>query len=350
MNNETYKYTAKDGKTVSIPAGFAPTQIDGEDSVNDGLVITDSEGNEFVWIPVGSYNGETGKYDANDYENAHMLSTTENWSKDTTYASKNGWENPEKQIATGKSSIEKYGGFYVARYEAGVPQNATFYVEKNNEDKTYTKEDKKNVTKENFIDLKPVSKKGNQVWNLIDQINAKTLSENMYRGSSSVYSYLIDSNAWNYICKYILEDKKHIDITDSSTYGNYEDNIKTNYEGIIGLFARHTSGINWATKYEYGNVPSDYAPMGKEGNRNRLELATGICDDFKIYNIYDMAGNMWEWTTETVNYTDGQTYGVHRGGAFEGLGVTDRITRTAGGQITAYCYFDVGFRCMLYIK
>ena len=172
----------------------------------------------------------------------------------------------------------------------------------------------------------------------------------MYRGNSSVYSYLINSNAWNYICKYILKDKKHINITDSSTYGNYADNIKTSYEGIMGLFAKYSNGSDYATKYEYGNVPSDYAPRGKEENQNRLELATGICDNFKIYNIYGMAGNMWEWTTETVNHTDGKIYGVHRGGSFKGLGVTDRITRTAGGQTTAYSYNDVGFRCVLYLR
>ncbi len=41
---------------VTIPAGFAPTKIEGESTIKDGLVITDSEGNEFVWIPVENIN------------------------------------------------------------------------------------------------------------------------------------------------------------------------------------------------------------------------------------------------------------------------------------------------------
>ena len=49
MNFENTKY-----KNVPIPAGFAPTRIDGEDEIEDGLVIVDNNGNEFVWIPVNS--------------------------------------------------------------------------------------------------------------------------------------------------------------------------------------------------------------------------------------------------------------------------------------------------------
>ncbi len=51
-HSEKWEYISKDNKTIPIPAGFAPTQIEGEDTVEGGLVITDAEGNEFVWIPV----------------------------------------------------------------------------------------------------------------------------------------------------------------------------------------------------------------------------------------------------------------------------------------------------------
>ena len=37
---------------VKIPAGYAPTKIKGESTVDEGLAITDSEGNEYVWIEV----------------------------------------------------------------------------------------------------------------------------------------------------------------------------------------------------------------------------------------------------------------------------------------------------------
>ena len=50
-NTENTKF-----QEVTIPAGFAPTRIDGESTVNEGLVITDEQGNEFVWVPVDDIN------------------------------------------------------------------------------------------------------------------------------------------------------------------------------------------------------------------------------------------------------------------------------------------------------
>ena len=37
---------------IKIPKGFAPTKIEGEDSVDVGLVIRDGNGNEYVWVEV----------------------------------------------------------------------------------------------------------------------------------------------------------------------------------------------------------------------------------------------------------------------------------------------------------
>ena len=53
-NLENLPYTDKNGNTAIIPAGFAVSQVEGENEIATGLVITDSEGNEFVWIPIGN--------------------------------------------------------------------------------------------------------------------------------------------------------------------------------------------------------------------------------------------------------------------------------------------------------
>ena len=45
--------------TVKIPAGFAISQVEGENSVEDGLVIIDKNGNEFVWVPVSKEEFDT---------------------------------------------------------------------------------------------------------------------------------------------------------------------------------------------------------------------------------------------------------------------------------------------------
>ena len=43
-------------KGVTLPDGFVPTKVEDEDTINDGLVITDGYGNEYVWIPVDDIN------------------------------------------------------------------------------------------------------------------------------------------------------------------------------------------------------------------------------------------------------------------------------------------------------
>ena len=55
-NLETYLYEDKNGDSATIPAGFAVSQVDGEKTVSEGLVVIDSNGNEFVWIPVDNIN------------------------------------------------------------------------------------------------------------------------------------------------------------------------------------------------------------------------------------------------------------------------------------------------------
>ena len=268
---------------------------------------------------------------------------------DAASKGKIGWTNPTDQLEAGKMSIENYGGFYVSRYEAGVPSDATFYVQlnENTPEGTYFNATAKDVS---INGLAPVSKKGNQVWNFIDQTNATTVSKNMYKDNLSLNSYLIDTNAWNYICEYKIKSKN--DILDSKSYGNFCENITTDYKKIRGLFAVHgfDSDGNWviSKKYEYGNIPADAKPSNDEvKNVPRLELATGICDDFKTYNIYDMAGNLSEWTSETTSVSGAGEFATIRGGSFNN---TQPIVYTHGGYNTYQTWVDYGFRVVLYLK
>ena len=48
---ENYDYTDAEGNTATIPAGFAVSNVEGENLINKGLVIIGSTGNEYVWIP-----------------------------------------------------------------------------------------------------------------------------------------------------------------------------------------------------------------------------------------------------------------------------------------------------------
>ena len=351
-HNEKWEYEVE-GEKIPIPAGFAPTEIEGETSIEKGFVIIDAEGNEFVWIPCD---------DVNEYNNATF--DKENWPS-YEYEDKNWTDGDEtvngKNVSQIKSeSVNTNKGFYVARYEAGIPENASFYASK--EGDSYKLSIEKNKTGNGAVEYKPVSKKGYPAWNFITQTNAKTVSENMYSGTS----YLIDSHAWNYICKYILKEKAKKNITDSHDWGNYVDNTTTKYENLDVLYAVHEYNNGWKkyadgdtsgnnSKYHKGLVPVGTAPKGN-GN-NRLELATGASEDFKAYNIYDMAGNMWEWTTETSteivqndkNENKTTTYADLRGSGFNHNGAEFPVVLAVGdGPIdTLSVYF--GFRVVLYL-
>ena len=337
-HNEEWVYEVE-GERIPIPAGFAPTEIEGENSLEDGIVIIDAEGNEFVWIPcsLSEYNEATFKTE---------------WSQNLYSGGSSSWT--DEQTATGQKSLtylqerqkngelsEKGVGFYVARYEAGIPENEDFSAD--SEGDIYYLNDKKNTTA-----CKPVSKKGYPAWNFISQTNAKNASAKMYPG----LSYLIDSHAWNYIC-----DKKFStdEIKDSTKIGNYYNNETTKYEELDVLYALHsysTFWISFASKYNRGVIPPSTAPKGS--GTNRLELSTGASEDFKKYNIYDMAGNMWEWTTEErTNYptdsTSAKTFAVTRGGSFQWKGDAFSVVHASGNATTSDYSVIAGFRVVLYL-
>lgn len=68
-----------------------------------------------------------------------------------------------------------------------------------------------------------------------------------------------------------------------------------------------------------------------------------------------MAGNMWEWTTETGNHTtangsSGTTFAVLRGGSFYDGGSDHPVSSRHGNVSATGYYINVGFRPVLYIR
>ncbi len=364
---------------VEIPVGFAPTRIAGESTVDEGLVIIDSKGNEFVWIPC-EYDSNSQKDTENPNDDPVYYNDAEDEgidgkhdNRDSTWRYYQTWYNggtwyDGQPHTIGMNSIKTHHGFYVARYEAGVPEEAEFYVSEDmtGDDLTYKDATDKNAT-DKIETLAPVSKKENQVWNFISQTNAKIVAGNMV-DNSDVKSYLIDSHAWNTICRLLEKKETTKNLKDSTTWGNYYNNTTTKYEKLKGLWADYdlNNGINkQVEKYENTAIP-------KKMNNRYTELATGICDDFKVYNIYDLAGNMWEWTTETgkrPESNDSQNNNtmcyendctknqeleapdaVSRGGSFAGSGIGGSVVSTYGNEDAKKTDYDVSFRVVLYLK
>ena len=323
-NGATYTQTL-DGKevTVTIPEGFARTKIAGESNIEEGMVITDEDGNEFVWVSCTKEEYEEATNQKGDWAQGGY--SDKEWNDETV----EGTISYNDRLV----SVEKYGGFYVARYEAGIPENAT-EIYANTDGAAY-----KNTR--NVANYTPVSKKGVQAWNYISQTNAKIVAQKMV-SNSSAQSYLIDSYAWDIICKKMQSIGNNI--TDSTKWGNYYNNKTTNYEGLNTLYAVHQYNNGWTPSATYSKGKVTGAPKGV--GTNRLELSTGASEDFKAYNIYDMAGNMWEWTTETG--TNG--YAVLRGGSFNDSLRYYPVVYRNGYNGVGLTVVDVGFRSVLYLK
>ena len=336
-NGTTFKGTL-DGqeKTVKIPSGFAVSQVKGESSIDDGLVIIDSEGNEFVWIPCTETEYTTPR-DSNWASGGYTGTDNKIWVD--VQSTNVGVESIRKLVADGYQP-----GFYIARYEAGIPENATgMYVNTNGG--TYAKSEKKNET-EVIKNYKPVSKQNVQAWNYISQTNSKVVAENMVTNSTAK-SYLVDSYAWNTVCRKINLKDSNKSLSDSTKWGNYYNNTTTAYEQLNTLFAVHTYNSGWTCATTYQNEQVIGAPKnGTVSTTNRLELATGASEDFKAYNIYDIAGNMWELTTETSTSPSG--YAVLRGGSFYYNGSYPAVY-SSGNYSTSSSDFNVGFRALLYL-
>ena len=334
-----------------IPKGFY--YVTGAPST--GVVISDKfgdddnnskGGNQFVWVPC---EGKTaGNYEkTRDKDNKYGIAA--NWSQYNNYSNSYNNYNDWTDYGGDLESVEKYGGFYVARYEAGIPTNAPFYA--NTDGALY------DIEERNTTNYKPVSKKNVQAWNCVYQVTAKILGKQMYEANDSVTSQLIDSYAWDTIVNWVEKDTLKLG-DDSTEYGNY---YNSGLKIFNSLYAMHqVVDGKWILTRNY--------KKGSTTITGYTELATGASisnesnGQNKIKNIYDMAGNMWEWTTEVGNHnsslvllTEEQTqtaeFAVIRGGSFSWNGNKTPISCRNGvyGASTSN-YVDFGFRVGLYIQ
>ncbi|MCI9001190.1 MAG: SUMF1/EgtB/PvdO family nonheme iron enzyme, partial [Clostridia bacterium] len=83
---------------------------------------------------------------------------------------------------------------------------------------------------------------------------------------------------------------------------------------------------------------------------------TGASRQTEKYHIYDVAGNLWEWTDEASLYKAGSAsetnvqYRVLRGGGYMDSSATYPVCYRYGPNVVSHTGLDVGFRVVLYIK
>ncbi len=287
---------------ITVPAGF---KIVEGTNVTEGIVIEDVDanganssttGSKFVWIPVGD------------------IYTDSNGSKTNIELCRCGFN------ASGEKVTVEEGW----EYQLTVMQNAGYPAEIIDEFKNYTfTEDSdfrtgsvsENATAKNLNDFKTkaskgyyigryearkdsngnvTEKEGDSVYDGATQLEASSIARDMY-SSTEFTSDLMNSYAWDTA---ILFLQAFDDRADKST------------------------------KYSL------------QTSLNNELSAIGTTTD-KICNIYDMAGNYAEWTTETFSYSDCPY--VARGGSFNSSFYTS--SRSFG-----YTDDDSFFRPILYVK
>lgn len=293
-----------DGKTTGtynnplIPAGFYAVNENNaiwqsSDGYKNGLVITDeidedgnSTGNEFVWVPV---DGEIVKFDRQEFGIGNSLSSSS--------------ENVPTEITT---SVNKNQGFYIARYEAGIAENMPNQELTSDSTATYG-----NGT------YQPVSKKGAYVWNYI-QWGTSNNDSTPGNGAVTVARSMYPSSDKNY------------GVTSTLIYGVQWDTT-----------------LNFISAYDTGETGYDtYATNSTGmGNYSGILRESGYQDSYKQKNIYDMAGNVWDWTMEVYSNAHNSRGGSYYDNFASHRPASDRHDVNGNDN-----FQNLGFRVALYIK
>ena len=304
--SETKNTTVKDslGNQVVVPAGFKV--INPTENVTDGIIVEDvshsaTKGSQFVWIPVGEVvkeikdevkSIETITLSRYTFADDNVGTPTDKGATEIENSYNNNYKHTEINTApngniTAKENIEsEESGF-----RKSVKDNHGYYIGRY--------ESRKNGTQVTV-------KASDTVYNNITQPNAATVSRGMY-SDSNFKSDLMNSYAW---------------------------------DTAIVFLQKFDNRANKASLKPYSRQNSLNDSLASQGTNN---LSEGSKQDV-ICNVYDMASNCWEWTTET--YSDPKGPCTRRGGSYFS---SKNCTRLRNYNDTDFIYDDVSFRPLLYI-
>ena len=302
VKTDKEEYTDENGDKAPIPGGFCVVEDSKDDptdknTVENGLVISDiagddldnsKHGNQFVWIPVPDYSKFhliEGYSNGNLQKNLSQANNPSREAGDTTNAGSPGKPNAANSVAGTAESIAMYKsvkdnkGFFIARFEAGIAGTTT---------STITNDTNKQ-TQDGSV--KPVSQRGVGVWNYIawGGTSAVEASDNLPGNDNANGAVKVARNM------YPASDTIH-KVTSTLCYGVQWD-----------------AALNFIdSNYESGNATGYVKDSTGMGNYTKSIATTGSNTAYQQKHIYDMAGNVYEWTMEAYN----TVYRVYRGGCY----------------------------------
>ena len=360
LEDNEYMHVEEDasGDKVPVPNGYVGSSVAGENEIDTGYVIYEGEEavtdsnvadaqknrNQYVWVPVpdiskfygtdanGKKWGKIYTFSSSTSSGYDEITGTQpyNWSESNgvmTISSKTNYREPdvvakysstgydmdsrlktlgigakttheflnqlEKEFNNMVASVEKYGGFYIGRYETGNINQDTPVIQKGNT----------NIS--------------SQTW-----YNMYKRCKNIKGANTNVETGMIWGNQWDRTLMWLIEtgSKTKEQIADDSTsWGNY-----------------------YNATFEYVNSSGSTATKN-EGSSTRIP--TGSAEYTKANNIYDLAGNVRDWTMEASSTSDR----VYRGGYCGSTGGYDPADYRVYYSPT-YSVSNYGCRSALYIK
>ena len=361
-NKYMHVETDASNRYTYVPNGFVGSKVTGENEIDTGFVIYEGEEevtdsnvqtaqtsrNQYVWIPVEDiskfygtdangkswgklYNFTTGTNSSNTFDEV-TGTYANNWSESNgvmSISSSTSYREPDvlrtydtpyylrtykvsedsqldfllRQQTDFKkmiNSVEKYGGFYIGRYETGDLNQEVAVVQKGNT----------NIASQTWYEMYE---------------KCKTLSDN----NNNIETGMIWGNQWDRTLMWLMEcnakdettgKSKEEVIRDSTSWGNYY-NATFQYTNSSGVTA--TKNENSSTR-----------------------IPTGSTEYTKANNIYDLAGNVMDWTME-ANHA---SYRVYCGGYYGDGGAYSPASIHFSLSYPTYSGSAYGTRATLYIK